>query len=95
MFLLLIKFYNLNILFSDGIKRAYGDQNFCSEWMPTIQYDPIVDALPVPFITQHTYWYFCVFPFALKLKNQLKIILSFVILDNPLKENIINISTNR
>ncbi len=71
MFLLLIKFYNrvtynLNILFSDGIKRAYGDQNFCSEWMPTIQYDPIVDALPVPFITQHTFWYFCAFHFCLK-----------------------------
>ena len=57
----------------DGVIRSYGDQLFCAEWKPTIEYDPVVTALSTPFLQEHTYWYLT------RLLNTYALFLMFII----------------
>lgn len=40
--------------FDDGVERTFGDELFCSEWVPDVEYVPGV-AMELPVIIQHTY----------------------------------------
>ena len=40
--------------FQDGIKQSFGDEYFCSEWAPDIEYVPGVE-MELPVIITHTY----------------------------------------
>ena len=40
--------------FKDGVIKTYGDQHFCTEWMPAADYDQEYD-IGSPMIVKHTY----------------------------------------
>ena len=42
--------------FQDGIKEAFGDDLFCAEWAPEVEYIPKV-AMELPVVITHTYQY--------------------------------------